>query len=167
MKILYKTIRKKVINDIFSKMMFNTLKNYINFVILYHFYQKEFDLKTSKSLQLIYMIKLKLKEPLNHRLILKKVHKVIKFNQTAWLKPYIDMNTKLRQKAKNNFEKDFFKLMNNAVFGKTMEKVRKLRNIKLVTTERRRNYLVSEPYYKAFHRKFISNRNEKNSNSYE
>ena len=149
---------KKVINDIFSKMMFNTLKNYINFIILYHFYQKEFDLKTSKSLQLIYMIKLKLKEPLNHRLILKKVHKDIKFNQTAWLKPYIDMNTKLRQKAKNNFEKDFFKLMNNPVFGKPIKKpyVRKHKNIKLVTTrkERRRNYLVSEPNYQT--RKFFT-----------
>ena len=49
-----------------------------------------------------------LKEALNHRLVLKKVHKVIKFNQNAWLKPYIDMNTDLRKKAKNDFAKDFF-----------------------------------------------------------
>ena len=57
------------------------------------------------------------------------------------------MNTKLRQKIKSNFEKDFLKLINNALFRKTMENVRKHRNIKLVTTERRRNYLVSEPNY--------------------
>ena len=57
------------------------------------------------------------------------------------------MNTKLRQKAKNNFEKYFSKLMNNAVFQKTMKNVRKLRNIKLVTTERRINFLVSVPNY--------------------
>ena len=88
-----------------------------------------------------------LKQALNHGLILKKVHRVIKLNQKAWPKPYIDMNTKLRQKVKNNFEQYFFKPMNNAVFGKTMENVRKHRNIKLVTKERRRNYLVSEPNY--------------------
>ena len=83
---------------------------------------------------------------------------MIKFNQKASLKPYIDMNTKLRQKAKNNFEKDFSKLMNNGVFGKTMENVRKDRNIKLVTTERGRNYLVSEPNYHAT--KFFTEKQE-------
>ena len=88
-----------------------------------------------------------LKQALNHVLILKKVHRAIKFNQKAWLKPYNDMSTKLRQKAKNNLEKDFRKLVNNAVFEKTMENARKHRNIKFVTTERRRNYLVSEQNY--------------------
>ena len=66
-----------------------------------------------------------LKQALNHELILKKVHRVIQFNQEAWLKPYTDINTKFRKKTKNDFEKDFFKLMNNSIFGKTMEIVKK------------------------------------------
>ena len=88
-----------------------------------------------------------LKQAPHYGLILKRVHRVIQFNQEAWLKPYIDMNTKLRKEAKNEFEKYFFKLMNNAVFGKTMENVRKHRDIRFVTTDKRRNQLVSEPNY--------------------
>ena len=84
---------------------------------------------------------------LNHGLILKKVYGVIKCNQKAWLKTYIDTNTKLRQNAKNNFEKNFFKLVNNAAFGQTMENARKHRNIKLVKAKRRKHYLLSEPNY--------------------
>ena len=80
---------------------------------------------------------------------LKKIHRVIEFNQEAWLKPYIDMNTELRKLAKNDFEKDLFKLMNNSVFGKTMENIRKRRDVKLVTTDRKRSKLVSEPNYHA------------------
>ena len=60
---------------------------------------------------------------------------MIRFNQKAWLKPYIDMNAKLRQKGKNNFEKDFFKLMNNVVFIKTMANVRKHRILGLSISE--------------------------------
>ena len=72
------------------------------------------------------------------------------------------MNTELRKNAKNDFEQDFFKLMNNAVFVKTMEKVRKHRDVRLVTTKLRRNYLLSEAYYHKtmffFFKKCISNR---------
>ena len=88
-----------------------------------------------------------LKQALNHGLKLTKVHRIIQFDQEAWLKPYIDMNTDLRKHAKNDSEKDFFRLMNNLVFGKTMENVRNHRDIKLVTTDKRRSILASEPNY--------------------
>ena len=93
-----------------------------------------------------YIIHIKnLKQSLNHRFVLKKIHRFIKFNQRAWMRPYIDMNTDLRKVAKNYFEKDFFKLMNNVVFGRTIDIwTLKHRYIKLITTEKIRNYLASE-----------------------
>ena len=62
-----------------------------------------------------------LKQALNHGLKLAKVHRIIQFDQKAWLKPYINLNTDLRKHVKNDFEKDFFKILNNSYFGKTME----------------------------------------------
>ena len=88
-----------------------------------------------------------LKQALNHGLKLKKVHRVITFKREAWLKPYIDMNIDLRKDAKNEFQKDFFKLMNNSMFGKTMENVRNHRDIKLVTTNAKRRKYASEPNF--------------------
>ena len=80
---------------------------------------------------------------------LKKIHRGIKFIESAWLKPYIDKNTNLRTQAKNNFEKDFFKLMNNSVFGKTMENIRNRVNVKLVNTEEKFKKLSAKPNYKS------------------
>ena len=116
-----------------------------------------------------YVIHMKnLNQALSHGLILKNIHRVIQFNEKTWLKPYIDMNTKLKKIAKNSFEKVV--LMNNAVSGKSMENVRKQRNIKLVTTERRRNYLVWEQNHNMtniFTKKILEIDMRKNSNTYE
>ena len=88
-----------------------------------------------------------LKQALNHGLKLEKVHSVISFSQSAWLKQYIDRNTEFRMKANNDFEKDYYKLLSNSFYGKTMENVRKHRDIRLVNKENRRSKLASEPNY--------------------
>ena len=88
-----------------------------------------------------------LTQALKHGLRLQKVYRVVEYYQSNRLKPYIDKNTALRKVAKNEFEKDFFKLTNNSVFGKMIENVRKRREIKLIVTEERRKKLLSEPNY--------------------
>ena len=90
---------------------------------------------------------------------LKKIHRGIKFIEAAFLKPYIDKNTNLRAQAKNNFEKDFFKLMNNSVFGKTMENIRNRVNVKLVDAGEQFKKLAAKPNYngrKIFNENLVS-----------
>ena len=120
--------------------MLNIRKTFMIFIVIFHFYPKEKIYIYNKLVCNIYdnerhIVCIEaLKQALNHELILTKV-------------AYIEMNTKIKMEAKNDFEKDFFKLMNYAVFGKTMENLKSYRNIKLVTTDKRRNQLVSEPNY--------------------
>ena len=97
------------------------------------------------------MVQIKtLNQALRHGLKLKEVHRVIEFRQSKWMKAYIMLNTRLRKDAKNEFEKDFFKLMNNSVFGKTMQK-RNHEDMKLVTSDKKYLKYVMKPNFKEGH----------------
>ena len=94
-----------------------------------------------------YVIHIKvLGQSLKHDLKLKKVHRVIEFQQSRWMKAYVMLNTKLRKDAKNEFEKDVFKLMN--FFGKTMENIRNQKDMKLLTSNKKYLKYVMKPNFK-------------------
>ena len=127
--------------------MLDILKIYMVFIVIYRDKCSELVWNFYDKNNSVVHIKL-LKQALKHWLILKKVHSVIQFKQEeAWLKEYIIENITLRAKAKSDFESCLYKLLNNSIFGKTVENVRKHRDIKLVTTDKRRNQLASERNY--------------------
>ena len=92
-----------------------------------------------------------LDQALKHGLKLKKAHRVIEFQQSKWVKAYIMLNTWLRKHAKNEFDKDFLKLMNNSVFGKTMENIRNHKDMKLLTSDKKYLKYVMKPNFKDGH----------------
>ena len=121
--------------------------------------KSELEIKGAPSAKLVPNLRNKSKYVLHYRnlqfyvskgLCLTKIHRVIGFDQSRWMKPYIDFNTEKRTMAKSSFEKDFYKLMNNSVFGKTMENKRKRSDIQLVNNEARMKKLVSKPSFKSF-----------------
>ena len=117
---------------------------------------EKYDLSIGQVFKLIPTLNNKTKYVIHYRnlqlyqdlgLVISKVHRILEFKQSPWLKQYIDFNTDKRTKAKNDFEKDFFKLMNNSVFGKTMENLRKRVDIRLVCDEYKFKKMISKPTY--------------------
>ena len=134
-----------IIKVIFLKWMLDVRRDYMIYTVIYRSYQKEWKSISVKKLVCNLFNKKKyvihvnsLKQALNHGLKLKKIPRIIEYNKTEWLKTYIDMNTELRKEAKNDLEKDLFKLMNNSVFEKSMENIRNHKDIRLVTTDKKK-----------------------------
>ena len=118
--------------------------------------QEQFGINMGQVVKLIQRLASKKNYVLHYRnlqlylslgLKLKKVHRVLEFDQSPWLAQYINFNTQKRMNAKNAFENDFFKLLNNSVFGKTMENIRRRVDVRLVTDQKKLYKLVSKPMF--------------------
>ena len=137
---------KIAIQDTCLKQRLDIRKGFKTFTMIYHFHKKEWRLRNATGLYAIFTIEITMLAHKNFKTTIKswinteKVHKMIQFNQKAWLKSYIGMNSKLKTEAKNYFQKDF----SEYDFWKNYETVRKHRGIKLLTKSTRRSYLVSE-----------------------
>ena len=161
-----------------NKLTVNNVFNILNKSITNHGYVFEVDLEYPKELwklhndyplaphkidfdgveKLVSSFLLKTKYVLHYQNLLqylqlgmkmKKVRNGIQYFQSEWMKPYIEKNTKLRMESKNSFEKDFFKLMNNSVFGKTIENIRKRQSIKILDNVKKAKKLTSKPNFKS------------------
>ena len=131
---------KTVTKDTYLKSILIILKNCKKDTVIYQSYPKKLKKNEKKS----YVI-----QALDHGLILEIFHKLIDINQRVWIKPHINMNTQISTRAKSDFEKELLKPMSNSVFRKTMVSARMHSHIKLVTTNRRRSHLVTEPKYQS------------------
>lgn len=134
-----------VTEDTYSNLMLIIRRSYMSYTVICLTYPTEWKLETVRNLFVIHIKPLR--QVLDHGLIPEKVQRLIDFNQELWLKSYICMKTELRTKAKNDFWKEFFELLNNLVFEKTVENVRKYRDITLVANNTGRCHLMLELNY--------------------
>ena len=140
--------------DIYQKLILNILMNYMIYIIITHYLQKTLKLLIIFCQIIVAILQIKFVVLINQFQIqfqisskLTKVYRVLKFKQSDWLKKYIDFNTDKGKHATNCFEKYFFKLMNNIVYGKTMENLRKRIKVSLVNNSKDYKEYVNRPSF--------------------
>ena len=171
-----KSYNEKVKKGIFLKLMLDIPKRYMSSIMTYHVTWKNEYWKSWKVFANVhdknqYVIHIRnLKQGLNHWLVFQKMHRVIKFNQKAWLKSCIEMNTEVRKKSKKWFRKILFQVNKQFSFWKSYGKWKEAQRHQ-ICNNRKKNKLFTVrtklSQHNVFHWKFAGNRNEENSNVYE